>query len=41
MANPSQFSVDHTYPGRWTIAFSNPPIDTFILTNIHKLGALT
>ena len=21
----SQFSIDRTYPGRWTITFSNPP----------------
>jgi hypothetical protein len=24
MADPSQFDTDRTYPGRWTITFSNP-----------------
>jgi hypothetical protein len=26
MPDPSQFNTDRTYPGRWTITFSNPPI---------------
>ncbi len=24
MPDPSQFNTDRTYPGRWTITFSNP-----------------
>jgi enoyl-CoA hydratase/carnithine racemase len=36
----SQFNVDHTYPGRWTITFSNPPINMFVPTTIVELGAL-
>ena len=26
MPEPSQFNTGRTYPGRWTITFSNPPI---------------
>ena len=26
MPDPSQFNSDRTYPGRWTITFSNPLI---------------
>jgi enoyl-CoA hydratase/carnithine racemase len=40
MAVPSQFNTDRTYPGRWTITFSNPPINVFIPTTIVELGAL-
>jgi enoyl-CoA hydratase/carnithine racemase len=40
MPNPSQFSIDGTYPGRWTITFSNPPINMFVPTTIVELGAL-
>ena len=36
----SQFSIDRTYPGRWTITFSNPPINMFVPTTIVELGAL-
>jgi enoyl-CoA hydratase/carnithine racemase len=36
----SQFNVDHTYPGLWTITFSNPPINMFVPTTIVELGAL-
>jgi hypothetical protein len=27
--DPSQFNTDRTYPGLWTITFSNPPINMF------------
>jgi len=40
MADPSQFNTDRTYPGRWTITFSNPPINMFVPTTIVELGAL-
>jgi len=40
MPDPSQFSTDRTYPGRWTITFSNPPINVFLPTTIVELGAL-
>ena len=40
MANPSQFDADRTYPGRWTVTFSNPPINMFVPTTIAELGAL-
>jgi enoyl-CoA hydratase/carnithine racemase len=36
----SQFNTDRTYPGRWTITFSNPPINMFVPTTIVQLGAL-
>jgi enoyl-CoA hydratase/carnithine racemase len=29
-----------THPGRWTISFSNPPINMFVPTTIVELGAL-
>ena len=29
MPDHSQFNVDHTYPGLWTITSSNPPINMF------------
>jgi enoyl-CoA hydratase/carnithine racemase len=35
-----QFTTDRTYPGRWTITFSNPPINMFLPTTIVELGAL-
>jgi enoyl-CoA hydratase/carnithine racemase len=35
-----QFNVDHTYPGLWTITFSNPPINMFVPATIVELGAL-
>jgi enoyl-CoA hydratase/carnithine racemase len=40
MPNASQFKIDRTYPGRWTVTFSNPPINMFIPTTIVELGAL-
>jgi len=30
MPDSSQFNIDRTYPGRWTITFSNPPINLFV-----------
>src|SRR5579871_422567 len=36
----SQFNIDRTQPGRWTITFSNPPINMFIPATIVELGAL-
>jgi len=35
-----QFNTDRTNPGRWTITFSNPPINMFVPTTIVELGAL-
>ena len=35
-----QFSIDRTQPGRWTITFSNPPINMFIPTTIVELGTV-
>jgi enoyl-CoA hydratase/carnithine racemase len=40
MPDPSQFNTDRTYPGRWTITFSNPPINMFIPATIVELGSL-
>jgi enoyl-CoA hydratase/carnithine racemase len=40
MPDPSQFNTDRTYPGRWTVTFSNPPINMFVPTTIVELGAL-
>ena len=40
MPDPSQFNIDRSYPGRWTITFSNPPINMFVPTTIIELGAL-
>jgi enoyl-CoA hydratase/carnithine racemase len=40
MPDLSQFNIDRTYPGRWTITFSNPPINMFVPTTIVELGAL-
>ena len=40
MPDPSQFNTDRAYPGRWTITFSNPPINMFVPTTIVELGAL-
>jgi len=36
----AQFKTDRTYPGQWTITFSNPPINMFVPTTIVELGAL-
>ena len=40
MPDSSQFNTDRTYPGRWTITFSNPPINMFLPTTIVELGVL-
>src|SRR5215467_4543965 len=40
MPDHSQFNVEHTHPGLWTITFSNPPINMFVPTTIVELGAL-
>jgi enoyl-CoA hydratase/carnithine racemase len=40
MPEPSQFNTDRTEPSRWTITFSNPPINMFVPTTIVELGAL-
>jgi len=39
-AKDAQFNTDRTYPGRWTITFSNPPINMFVPATIVELGAL-
>ncbi len=36
----SQFNIDRTYPGLWTITFSNPPINMFLPTTIVEMGTL-
>jgi enoyl-CoA hydratase/carnithine racemase len=40
MADHSQFNTDRSYPGRWTITFSNPPINMFVPSTIVELRAL-
>jgi enoyl-CoA hydratase/carnithine racemase len=40
MPDTSQFKIDRTHPGRWTITFSNPPINMFVPTTIVELGTL-
>jgi len=40
MPDHSQFNTDRTYPGLWTITFSNPPINMFVPATIVELGAL-
>jgi enoyl-CoA hydratase/carnithine racemase len=40
MTNSSQFTTDRAHPGRWTITFSNPPINMFIPETIDELRAL-
>ena len=40
MMELSQFNIDRTHPGRWTITFNNPPINMFVPTTIVELGAL-
>jgi enoyl-CoA hydratase/carnithine racemase len=39
-SDPAQFNADRTHPGRWTITFSNPPINIFVPATIVELGAL-
>ncbi len=40
MPDSSQFNIDRSHPGRWTVTFSNPPINMFVPTTIVELGAL-
>src|ERR1700729_353006 len=40
MPESSQFNIDPPHPGRWTITFSNPPINMFLPSTIVELGAL-
>jgi enoyl-CoA hydratase/carnithine racemase len=40
MPDHSQFNIDRTYPGRWAITFSNPPINMFVPATIVELGAI-
>ena len=40
MPDPSQFDIDRTFPGRWTVTFSNPPINMFTPTTIVELGTV-
>jgi enoyl-CoA hydratase/carnithine racemase len=36
----AQFIIDRTHPGRWTITFSNPPINMFVPETIVELSEL-
>ena len=36
----TQFNTDRTYPGLWTVTFSNPPINMFVPATIVELRAL-
>ena len=40
MPEPAQFSIDRGHAGRWTITFSNPPINMFLPATIVELAAL-
>ena len=40
MSDASQFDIDRTNPGRWTVTFSNPPINMFVPDTIVEFGAL-
>ncbi len=40
MSNRSQFNIDRTYPGCWTITFSNPPINMFVPETIAELAGI-
>ena len=40
MPESSQFNIDRTYPGLWTITFSNPPINMFVPETIDELRVL-
>ena len=40
MMELSQFNIDRTFSGRWTITINNRPINMFIPTTIVELGAL-
>src|ERR1700731_4537037 len=39
-ARAAQFNIDRSNPGRWTITFSNPPINMFVPATIVELGFL-
>jgi enoyl-CoA hydratase/carnithine racemase len=40
MPDSLQFDVDRTWPGRWTVTFSNPPINMFVPATIVELGTI-
>ena len=40
MPDTSQFNIDRTQLGRWTVTFSNPPINIFVPATIVELRAL-
>jgi enoyl-CoA hydratase/carnithine racemase len=40
MPDSSQFDIDRTNPGRWTITFSNPPINMFVPATIDEFEVL-
>ncbi len=40
MHDLSQFNIDRSHPGQWTITFDNPPINMFVPATIVELGAL-
>src|SRR6516165_7666717 len=40
MPDDSQFNIDRTQPGLWTITFNNPPINMFVPITILELGEL-
>ncbi len=40
MPDAEQFNTDRTHPSRWTVTFSNPPINMFLPSTITQLGAL-
>ena len=40
MADHSQFNIDRSRPGQWTITFNNPPINMFVPTTIVELRTI-
>ena len=40
MPDYSQFNIDRSHQGRWTITFNNPPINMFVPTTITELRAI-
>ncbi len=40
MTDLSQFNIDRSHAGRWTITFNHPPINMFVPATIVELGAL-
>ncbi|MGF6732009.1 enoyl-CoA hydratase/carnithine racemase [Paraburkholderia youngii] len=40
MPDASQFDIDLSSPGRWTITFNNPPINMFVPATIVELGTV-